>query len=55
MAVGLAGKLDTKVPLGTVTRDFLDVAIAQGMTDTDYSRLYERFDEIVAEVSKNEK
>jgi len=52
MAVGLAGKLDTKVPLGTVTRDFLDVAIAQGMTDTDYSRLYERFDEIVVEVGK---
>ena len=52
MAVGLAGKLDTKVPLGTVTRDFLDVAIAHGMTDTDYSRLYERFDEIVAEVGK---
>jgi len=52
MAVGLAGSLDTKVPLGTVTRDFLDVAIAQGMTDTDYSRLYERFDEIVKEVGK---
>jgi 3-hydroxyisobutyrate dehydrogenase len=53
MAVGLAGTLDTKVPLGTVTRDFLDVAIAHGMTDTDYSRLYERFDEIVVEVGKN--
>lgn len=53
MAVGLAGALATKVPLGTVTRDFLDVAIAQGMTETDYSRLYERFDEIVAEVGKN--
>ena len=53
MAVGLAGALDTKVPLGAVTRDFLDVAIAHGMTDTDYSRLYERFDEIVAEVGKD--
>jgi len=53
MAVGLAGALHTKVPLGTVTRDFLDVAIAHGMTDTDYSRLYERFDDIVAEVGKN--
>ena len=53
MAVGLAGALDAKVPLGTVTRDFLDVAIEHGMTDTDYSRLYERFDEIVAEVGKN--
>ncbi|MDO8597136.1 MAG: NAD(P)-dependent oxidoreductase [Sulfuricaulis sp.] len=53
MAVGLAGTLDTKVPLGTVTRDFLDVAIAHGMTDTDYSRLYERFDEIVVEVGKS--
>jgi len=55
MAVGLAGTLDAKVPLGTVTRDFLDVAIAHGMTDTDYSRLYERFDEIVVEVGKNHK
>jgi len=52
MAVGLAGALDTKVPLGTVTRDFLDVAIKHGMTDTDYSRLYERFDEIVEETGK---
>jgi hypothetical protein len=55
MAVGLADALETKVPLGTVTRDFLDVAIAQGMTDTDYSRLYERFDEIVREVGKKQK
>jgi 3-hydroxyisobutyrate dehydrogenase len=52
MAVKLAGALDTKVPLGTVTRDFLDAAIAQGMTDTDYSRLYERFDEIVRGVGQ---
>ncbi|HSN41328.1 MAG TPA: NAD(P)-dependent oxidoreductase [Burkholderiales bacterium] len=55
MAVGLAGALDAKVPLGTVTRDFLDAATAHGMTDTDFSRLYERFDEIVAEVGKNRK
>jgi 3-hydroxyisobutyrate dehydrogenase len=55
MAVGLAGALGAKVPLGTVTRDFLDVAIAHGMTDTDYSRLYERFDEIVGEVGKKQK
>jgi 3-hydroxyisobutyrate dehydrogenase len=55
MAVGLAGTLDTNVPLGTVTRDFLDAAIAHGMTDTDYSRLYERFDEIVREAGKNHK
>ncbi len=55
MAVGLAGALDAKVPLGTVTRDFLDAAIAHGMTDTDFSRLYERFDEIVADVGKNQK
>ncbi len=53
MAVGLAGALDAKVPLGAVTRDFLDVAIAHGMTETDYSRLYERFDEIVVEVGKD--
>ena len=54
MAVGLADALGTKAPLGTVTRNFLDVAIAQGMTDTDYSRLYERFDEIVGQVGKNQ-
>jgi 3-hydroxyisobutyrate dehydrogenase len=48
MAVGLAGALDAKVPLATVTRDFLDRAIAHGMTEVDFSRLYEHFDEIVA-------
>lgn len=48
MAVGLADSLNAEVPLGTVVRDFLNAAIAQGMTDTDYSRLYERFSEIVA-------
>jgi len=52
MAVGLAGALGTKVPLGTLTRDFLDVAIAHGMTETDFSRLYERFDEIMADSGK---
>ncbi len=55
MAVGLAGALDAKVPLGTVTRDFLDAAIAHGMTETDYSRLYERFDEIVVDIGKKQK
>ena len=55
MAVDMAGALDTKVPLGVVTRDFLNVAMDKGMTDTDYSRLYERFDEIVAGVGKNKK
>jgi 3-hydroxyisobutyrate dehydrogenase len=53
MAVKMADALNTKVPLGTVTRNFLNVAMDQGMTDTDYSRLYERFDEIVAGVGKN--
>jgi 3-hydroxyisobutyrate dehydrogenase len=53
MAVGLAGALGKKVPLGTATRDFLNVAMDKGMTDTDYSRLYERYDEIVAGVGKN--
>jgi 3-hydroxyisobutyrate dehydrogenase len=53
LAVKLAGALGTSVPLGTVTRDFLQVAIEHGMTDTDYSRLYQRFDEIVSEVGKN--
>jgi 3-hydroxyisobutyrate dehydrogenase len=50
MAVGLAGSLSTEVPLGKVVRDFLNAAIAHGMTDTDYSHLYERFDEIVAAI-----
>lgn len=50
MAVGLAGDLNAKVPLATVTRDLLDAAISHGMTDTDFSRIYERFDEIVADL-----
>lgn len=50
MAVDLAGELDSKVPLGALTRDFLDAAIAGGMNDTDFTRLYERFDEIVEAV-----
>ncbi len=52
MAVSMADALKAKVPLGTVTRDFLNVAMDQGMTDTDFSRIYERFDEIVAGVGK---
>ena len=44
------GALDTQVPLGTVTRNFLNVAMLQGMEDTDFSKLYERFDDIVADV-----
>jgi 3-hydroxyisobutyrate dehydrogenase len=48
MAVDLAAGLGARAPLGTVTRDFLEAAIADGMADTDYSRLYERFDRIVA-------
>lgn len=52
MAVELAGALDRRVPLGTVTRDFLDVAIARGMEDTDFSKLYPRFDELVAELGR---
>jgi 3-hydroxyisobutyrate dehydrogenase len=51
MAVAQAEALDTGAALGTVTRDFLDAAIALGMTDTDYSRLYERFDEIMADLA----
>jgi 3-hydroxyisobutyrate dehydrogenase len=47
MAVDLAGGLGAHVPLGAITRDFLEAAIADGMADTDYSRLYERFDRIV--------
>lgn len=54
-AVGLAGTLGAKVPLGTVVRDFLNAAIAQGMKDTDYSRLYERFEQIVAAVGDGKK
>jgi hypothetical protein len=52
MAIRLAGALHSIVPLGTVTRDFLDVAIGHGMIDTDYSRLYERFDKIVVDLGK---
>jgi 3-hydroxyisobutyrate dehydrogenase len=55
MAVGLAGALGAKVPLGTLTRDFLDAAIGRGMTDTDFSRLYERFDEVIAALGDVEK
>jgi 3-hydroxyisobutyrate dehydrogenase len=47
MAVSLADALGAQVPLGTLTRDFLESAIAQGMTDTDFAYLYPRFDEIV--------
>ncbi len=55
MAVELAGALDAKVPLATVTRDFLDTAIAHGMSEIDFSRLYERFDEIVAGLCDSDK
>ncbi len=55
MAVATAGSLNAKVPLGTVTRDFLNVAMDQGMQDTDFSHLYPRFDEIVADLGKNKK
>jgi 3-hydroxyisobutyrate dehydrogenase len=55
MAVELAGSLKTEVPLGTVVSDFLNTAIARGMTDTDYSHLYERFDEIVAAIGDGDK
>ena len=55
MAVDLAGKLEAKVPLGTQTRDFLDAAIDRGMTDTDFTRLYERFDEIMAALDAGRK
>ncbi len=50
MAVAQAEALGVGAALGTATRDFLDVAIDHGMTDTDYSRLYERFDEIMADL-----
>jgi len=50
MAVDLAGSIPAEVPLGTFTRDFLDAAMDQGMSEIDYSRLYERFDPIMAEV-----
>jgi hypothetical protein len=54
MAVDLADTLDSYVPLGALTRDFLDAAIAQGMIDTGFSRLYERFDEIVEALGNRE-
>jgi 3-hydroxyisobutyrate dehydrogenase len=51
-AVGLADQLGAPVPLGAITRDFLAAAIARGMSETDFSRLYERFGEIVADLEK---
>lgn len=48
MAVELAAELDAKVPLGTVTRNLLDAAVDLGMEETDFTRIYERFGEIVA-------
>lgn len=50
MAVDLAGSIPAAVPLGTFTRRFLDAAMDQGMSETDYSRLYERFDAIMADL-----
>ncbi len=55
MAVDTAGALNTKVPLGTVTRDFLNVAMDQGMENTDFSHLYPRFEEIVAALASGKK
>jgi len=55
MAVATAGALKAKVPLGTVTRDFLNVAMDQGMENTDFSHLYPRFDEIVAALATSKK
>ena len=55
MAVATAGALKAKVPLGTVTRDFLNVAMDQGMENTDFSHLYPRFDEIVAALAAGSK
>ncbi|MCE2949519.1 MAG: NAD(P)-dependent oxidoreductase [bacterium] len=52
MAVSLAESIGAQVPLGTLTRDFLESAIAQGMTDTDFAHLYPRFDEIVKGVDR---
>lgn len=45
-AVALAGTLGAKIPLGTAVRNFLGRAMDQGMAETDFTRLYERFDEI---------
>ena len=47
-----AGALNKKVPLGTVTRDLLNVAMDQGMENTDFAHLYPRFDDIVADLGK---
>lgn len=40
---------------GGIARNFLEEAIAYGMADADYSRLYERFNEIVAAVGNSKK
>jgi 3-hydroxyisobutyrate dehydrogenase len=50
MAVATAEALGTGAALGTVTRDFLNAAIEHGMTDTDYSRLYEQYEAIMSEM-----
>ena len=55
MAVATAGALNKKVPLGTVTRDLLNVAMDQGMENTDFAHLYPRFDDIVAALAGSKK
>ncbi len=36
-----------------VTRHLLDAAIGQGMIDADFTRIYERFDEMPGAVGKD--
>lgn len=46
MAVALAEGLEVSVPLGSVAARLLEAAVAAGMRETDFTRIYERFSDI---------
>ncbi|MGE0253421.1 MAG: NAD(P)-dependent oxidoreductase [Alphaproteobacteria bacterium] len=48
MAVGMAGDLDVPVGFGAHSLALLEAAMAEGLADTDYSRLYEVYDRLTA-------
>ena len=51
-AFGVADQLGAAAPsLGAITRDVPAAAIARGMSETDFSRLYALFGEIVADLA----
>ena len=53
MAVELAHVLGANVPFGRITHELLEAANANGMAETDFSRLYERFDNIASELGSD--